>query len=796
MSYYSVILFQPDINEKTIIELVDYIKQGIKVYFFSFDPIDLIDENDVLVKAKEDQLLFSHEVYFTSELSEHGFSYFDGNIPQQILFTLTKESPFFNKDQFLIEHAPVNENIMVSAGAGTGKTTVMINRLLFLKTVQPDMNLADIGMVTFTNKAANNMRDKLIKKLKSYFHMTKDFKYLKWLQEVRNMQIGTIHSFAYNLLGYYQEEIFKQSSLVITQFKHRRKKIIEEAIDDFHEQNPELFRKFKFIEQYKIIQTVETLINHTSNLAIPSEKVDLLDFGYSDDDSHLLYSFLVKETIKRLEAYKKKEEFLDISDLIIKLDNIIALKSNNELPYKYLFIDEFQDTDRMQTKFFAYLANQHPVNLFVVGDVKQSVYRFRGADYTAFKQLEEQMIIHQSYHLQHNYRSDKVLITQLNEIFSIWPHYVPSFQFNEKDKLLPGFPPKEAEDFPLIKTEFSPSFLREIENSDTAILVRSNREVNELSAICDRNKIHYTAEQDGDFYRSLAVREFYLLVRRFTHPLVSRNRYVLHMSSYGERSIESNEIFENFTSEKNFIQPMLENVDTIFSKYEEEFTKRPVFEVFDELIRVLKPAVSFAKRFQEDRRRLHKDARGIAEIKMERLIKEYQLNLDQLLYFLKQELKDTTPTLHRLEKNLHLKMMTDRSKSKIYLDDEREKRLSIMTVHKAKGLEFDYVFLPNTKTPFDKFTKMDVIINHDRIGYKSFIEKGKTFRNDIYSQIKDDEKTENIGEESRLLYVALTRAKKGIYIDAPEQSNSQIVRSWGDLYAKGSQEKVDTTVRS
>lgn len=107
-----------------------------------------------------------------------------------------------------------------------------------------------------------------------------------------------------------------------------------------------------------------------------------------------------------------------------------------------------------------------------------------------------------------------------------------------------------------------------------------------------------------------------------------------------------------------------------------------------------------------------------------------------------------------------------------------------MTVHKAKGLEFEQVFLPFTDQKFHSSSIADVILNGEKIGYHVSLGKGRKYQNDIYQTQRKLEQIEEIGEEARLLYVALTRAKKRVYVDAPNVSNNQNVRNWGDLIAK------------
>ncbi|TMN23222.1 UvrD-helicase domain-containing protein [Lentibacillus cibarius] len=798
MENYSRLIFQMNINETVIEELVSFLCEGTKVYFFTYDPTDILFENKVIKFATDFQLFFAYEVPFHSEL-HYSFNHTNGEVPKPVLEFLDKNAAYFNKQQFLIEHALVNENISVSAGAGTGKTTVMLNRIMFLKYKNPSMTFSELALITFTNKAANNMRQKLIDKIKVYFKITNDLKYLSWLQELKDMTIGTIHSFARQILNLNMNSMFENKDIRVSKFTYKRRKIIEEVIDEFHEEKPKLFAKFKYIEQYRIVYAVESIINQLRNYSFSVNAIQNMDFGYADDGSHELFEFVVKETINRLETYKAEAGYIEVNDLITNLELLKSKEIGYEIPFKYIFIDEFQDTDRQQTMFFSYLVNHYPLSLFVVGDVKQSIYRFRGADYTAFKQLKGQVTIHQEHFLQINYRSDKNLLTQLNNIFKVWPDWVKTFKFDKKDYLIDGFEPEKQLDKPVVNQTFQTNaslinYLRKVENTDTAVLVRSNREVNELSALCEENNIFYTADRDGDFYRTIAVREFYQLLKRFTHPKVWNNRYMLHLSSYGERSLPVADVLSGFNADKMYIRQLLTDKDQLLEPFEEQFKNKPVFEVLQEIVQTINPAKVYAERFISDKSvtGTEKDAKYYLE-QARTLSHEYQLNLDHLIYLLKEESRGTVPTLSKLLNILSLKMTTDKSITKLTSTEPGNARLSIMTVHKAKGLDFDYVFLPYTERSFNSYSKTDVVTSGNAIGYKTFISKGKTYKNDVYKSLRTDEIFEEAGEETRLLYVALTRAKKGVYLDAPDYSHSQTATRWGDLIAKGLEKETTNT---
>ncbi|GFZ75994.1 DNA helicase [Compostibacillus humi] len=789
MKTYSILIFQNEIYYHTEMQLEKYIKQGTKVYFFTYDPIDMLIGNEFLRKAMKEQILFLYEMKY-NDVFQEDFYFYDGDVPPETLRLLSKYTPDFNREQYAIEHAPINGNIMVSAGAGTGKTTVMISRILFLKYKYPNLRFSEIGLVTFTKKAANHIREKLYQKVKLYFEMTKDMKYLQWLMELKNISIGTIHSFAQNILSLNKEKMFESQIMHIQTFKYKRKKIIEEVLDQFNKNHPDIFSKFKYIEQYRIIQAVETIIDQVMNYSISMDQLLNMDFGESADDSSIIYGYVVKETCKALRDYKKLTNSMDVNDLIIAMNQITEQQEKYTIPYKYVFIDEFQDTDRVQTKFFAYLANQYSVHLFVVGDVKQSIYRFRGADYTAFKQLEEQTRMDKKYYLQHNYRSNSDLLNRLNRIFAVWPNYVPAFPFNKEDYLKSGIEKESTLEPSFIHKKFDTkagfvSYLREIENTDTAMLLRTNEEVNEMSRLCEENNIFFTSEQDGDFYRSVAVREFYQLVRRFTNPNHWANRYAVHISSYGDRTLKTEEILNHFSPDRSSAI-LLEEVDRHLTTYEDRLKHHSPIETLQDIISAVDPATVYAQRYLQGKKN-QDDATKIKQAEI--LRQEYEMNLERLLYLLKKELSHTIPTIAKIERFLRIQMQTDKTMSTLYHNDSEVKRLTIMTVHKAKGLEFDYVFLPNTKILFNNSMKTDVIIQGNAIGYKINLKKDRFYENDVYKKLRKKEQMENIGEETRLLYVALTRAKKKVIVDAPKQTNNHRVRNWGDLIAKGISEQ-------
>ena len=148
---YSILLCNESINEYRN-KIAKWLHQGIKVIWFGND------EDVRLLKAEHSAfakafLLLAYQVAIADQRT-----IIDGNDPDGFVEkVLEKECPLFNSAQFLVEHCRPEKHVIVQASAGTGKTTVMIDRIMFLLHTQPDLHLAEVFMITFTNDAAEQM---------------------------------------------------------------------------------------------------------------------------------------------------------------------------------------------------------------------------------------------------------------------------------------------------------------------------------------------------------------------------------------------------------------------------------------------------------------------------------------------------------------------------------------------------------------------------------------------------------------------------------------------------------------
>ena len=174
---YSILLCNQNLDEYKD-KIRNWLQKGIKVIWFgSKDEVDILNR-DYLSFANA-FILFCYEIDIQDKTI-----IVDGNDEKSFVeLILQKKCPKFNSDQYLVEHCKDNKHIVVQASAGTGKTTVMIDRILYLLHTKPDLHLYEIFMITFTNDATDQMNKKLQDALMIRFKLTGDKKYLR-LQSV------------------------------------------------------------------------------------------------------------------------------------------------------------------------------------------------------------------------------------------------------------------------------------------------------------------------------------------------------------------------------------------------------------------------------------------------------------------------------------------------------------------------------------------------------------------------------------------------------------------------------------
>lgn len=799
---YSILLFYPELHTETQDQIKNLLKQGIKVYFYTFDDIEDLKSDAHLEQAMDAGFLRADTVRFDANWDVKPIHICDGQAVNDEFLRFLDTNCSFNKEQYELEHTGVQKHSIVKAGAGTGKTTTMINRLMYLRHTDETLRFSDMVMITFTNEAAIHMRTKVIEALRYYYELTKDAKYLVWTEEVGNMFIGTIHGFARVFLVTEGEIFGFHRGMDVRGYKHERKRLIEKHIDRFAEMYPDSYQPFRMVPHYQLTYAISQVIEKIDNKSISLDKVITMDFGTDDTTFHFLAKHVVVDVLKELAEMKREDGTLEIADLISSLPNVYSKLQELTMSIRYMFVDEFQDTDEVQVSFVSWLASAYGCQLFAVGDVKQSIYRFRGADYTAFKQLREQL---EGYHqqvqefaLQKNYRSARKLLKQFNTLFHKWTKRVAEFQFIDKDELIPGLSDENEEGIRAISMEKVnlKYLLQRLYKEDSAVLVRSNNGVKKMVSEIEKLGFFCEAAIAGSFFRSVAVREFYILLRRITHPQVAKERFLFHQTVYGENVVTISDLLRNFTSDENFALKLLEHHD----RFDETMLKNiSAVQFLENIIQKCKPHEEHAKRLYHKLRMEFPDNDKTMQQEEARLqMKEYAMNLEYLLYLLKKSFGDFQASLYDLEQYLAFKMATDTEISELKVERHVSHRIKVMTVHKAKGLEFDYVLLPIVNSPFIRDGKTELLLLQEEQAWKMGYRvkwKDKESVNTIYKNSIKGENTETIAEETRLLYVALTRAKKAVYANTNSVMKGHgRVECWSDLLEDGEHLAVSSAV--
>lgn len=314
-----------------------------------------------------------------------------------------------NQQQREIVLAPP-QDIMVIAGAGTGKTHVVISRIAFLLSnyhVRP----WEIFAVTFTNKAAHEMVDRICN-------------LLGW-QDPHRMEISTFHSFCYRMLSCYTTEaMLPKNFLLLTP------QLQESLLKNFlKEQNVAISRGRKFDNNVVVVSDVLNFIDRQKNDMIrpniDESKLDYYLYHLKDEveapDDKQKRQHLYEVLYACYEHLRISAGAVDFADLINYM--VMLLKNNQKIResmqkrFRYIFVDEFQDTNAMQYELLMQLKG--PDNyVFVVGDDDQSIYEWRGAKIANVQRLIKDFPNLNIYALTINYRSTRNILNFANALIS------------------------------------------------------------------------------------------------------------------------------------------------------------------------------------------------------------------------------------------------------------------------------------------------------------------------------------------------------------------------------------------
>lgn len=761
-------------------------------------------ENEFAVKNNEFRI-FNLELYVVEDLIdmlEETATIYEGDCSfeeKQLLEKLAEKSTF-NIQQYFIEHASPEKNILVRAGAGTGKTYSMVSRIAFLcnKYENPTVNLIeDVAMVTFTNDAADNMKNRLKQMFINYFVLTSNPKFLKYIEDIDFMRISTIHKFAREIIKEASMQMGLGDNFAITSGDYIKEQIYEKYLNDFiakkEAENPNFINEIR-LPLYQFRRMLVEFSNQLYNKSIDIKKIKAEELGQAPGLLPFFNEIIMEVIIAAEIEYEtriQESNKIDLRETMIILNDVVNQKDKEKthLDYSYIFIDEFQDTD--DTQIDSFLKIQQLIgencNLFVVGDLKQSIYRFRGATISAFKRLNATPDKWEEHTINTNYRTDSRLLEIMDEIFqgmgaSDWlpytfdaDHLVSNLSVGAKEEELfecVSFHGKNDEQLEvllgLLKREKGKIIELEKtrklskEEKTIAILVRENWQIETIIKGCKEldEEIEIETKVGGDLYQLDSTIDFCKLLMALTNPddpvylvnFIESNYVDMPLWYQGLQNEEKNVQTEKLVEalDKYFMARMNKSWNGLVAYAQ----ANPILVVLKTIFETLQPWNKYSDDI--DKQRFYKSN---YELLIEKIIKSY--SVDYL-------------TLTVIANSIQINILTKQQElARTVAEDQTGIKFLCTTVHKAKGLEYGTVILPFTAQAIDNLKKANTDVNYSnsKLAYSIKVDENKKDWNSNYDS--QEEIGQRICEEARILYVALTRAIRNcIWMkDADKKSN-------------------------
>ncbi len=568
--------------------------------------------------------------------------------------------------------------VVVIAGAGSGKTTVLTQKVA--RIIENEMATArEILAITFTNKATNEMKERLHARLG---------------QMINGAWIMTFHGFSLRVIRENLDYLPHHDHNLVIVDEDDKKKIIKDIL-----------KRLNLDGDYKVPEVTRKIANAKKDAQVIDDIKKYIDFEFQD-----IYS--------EYEKYLNKNNAFDFDDLLIVCHQLLLIndvRKKYQTRFKYIHVDEYQDTSLVQGEILKKLKSPDN-NLFIVGDVDQSIYGWRGATIENIMSLEKTFDDVEIIKLEQNYRSTKRIIDAANTLIEnnqnrydkhLWTdnplgEKIKTYRFNDASK--------EAD---FIKTEVK--YLVDFGKvpSEIAILYRFNYQSKKVEESLMRARIPYIIYGGLRFYERMDIKDMIAYIRlilnnedniSFLRIINVPKRKVGDVSLQKIINFANQEDLSYFAAAKQVGGKLVQEFCSIVETYRELLANNFADE-FDNLINDIGYYDYLLK--SEDSEKVQERAENIRELKeaIEEAL-ENEMSLSEYL--------------------TELTLFSERE------TDEDSGAVILSTVHGVKGLEFDYVFLTGMNET--KFPKVD------------------------------ETNPEELEEERRVAYVAVTRARKKLVI--------------------------------
>ncbi len=581
--------------------------------------------------------------------------------------------------------------LLIVAGAGAGKTKTVTHRIIHL--IHSGVNPESILAVTFTNKAAKEMRDRIMTMLEEPIHgndiKNDNFGHIKGAPFVSTFHSLGVHIIKENshLIGLNKYFTIMDESGAISIIKS----VMKEHDIDPKQHEP---RKIKSI--------------------ISKSKGDFITVDtYSANVGSAIQS-IVATIWRGYEAQLKKEKALDFDDLL--LETVLILKKYPEIKqkyqerWKYLHVDEYQDTNEVQYEMTKLLVGKDD-NICVVGDTDQNIYSWRGANIKNMLHFEKDFPNAKIVMLEQNYRSTKNIIEAANSVIEKNVYRVPKILFTENVvgesiNICEAYDEQSEASFVAEKID---ELMKENNPEDIAILYRANFQSRVLEEALLNKQIPYQV-LGVKFFERKEIKDLLAYVRvSYNKESLSDIKRIINIPTRGIGKVT---IAKLFSGQMNDLPRNTQEKINNFYK---------IIDDIGEYLKTHKPSESIKYVIEKS---------GIKD-ELSHGTSDEQERLENMM-----ELVTLAIKYDNIEDGME-KLLEDASLSSdqdTLIHEKGNKGVRLMTVHASKGLEFKYVFITGLEQ-------------------------------DLFPHIKDRmKKKEDTEEERRLFYVAVTRAREKLFL--------------------------------
>ena len=576
----------------------------------------------------------------------------------------------------------LNGPLLVLAGAGSGKTKVLTSRIAYL--IDKGINPFNILAITFTNKAAAEMKERVVKLIGG---------------EALSMQISTFHSFGLKIIRYNHDYLGLDNNFAIFDTEDSItavKRVLRRLDIDTNKYSPKSF--YNRISSFK-----------NDLISVEDSK------KYVDND----FGELLCEVYKGYEEEKRNDNAVDFDDLLllpIKLfkENKKILEEYQER-FKYILIDEYQDTNEAQYVLTKMLAKRFE-NICVVGDSDQAIYGFRGANFKNILNFEKDYKLCKTIILKKNYRSTKTILDAANSVIknNTLRHPKELESVKGDGELITYYRAKNGLDEVDYVTNEISKLSKDNSLDDIVILYRTNAQSRVFEDVLLKKNIPYRIIGAVNFYARREIKDLMAYLKVINNPRDTIS--LLRVINTPKRGIGNKSIEEIINKSEDNNTSIFDAIDSgkplSFKNLIRDFQKEMEHLSLTELVELVLDKSGL-------RSELEKEGSVEAETRLENL----------------EEFKSITKAF---EDKYGLISLPDFLYEVSLISDNTEvtdssNRVTLMTVHSVKGLEFKYVFITG-------------------------LEEG------LFPHMNSFNSLSELEEERRLCYVAITRAKEKLYL--------------------------------